>query len=282
MAISKKLKKQNAFRFDLWDTEMPARQSGQWGWVTSMKKQNAFRFDLCDTEMPARQSGQWGWVTPMLKRHIWTLVLFFVCCLTLGSYLTSLKINFFTPKWGAVSPTSWVYCEGDDRYPVNVLSLSFHKSLMYLPWTQMHWKEGWTENFICSRFPSSLFTPTAQLFFPMAFAQLFFFNFPRHSQTQHLLQAWLKCHQANQVYPVWNCNPHPDPPHHTPLITIISFCFHTTYHILTYFSFLSYPLSLFLLTLYCQNTISYTHVSAVWAEVFVFCSLMDPKSWGVQ
>ena len=109
-----------------------------------------------------------------------------------GSYLTSLKINFFTSKWGAVSPTSWVYCEGDDRYPVNVLSLSFHKSLMYLPWTQMHWKEGWTENFICSHFPSSLFTPTAQLFFPMAFARLFFFNFPRHSQTQHLLQALAK------------------------------------------------------------------------------------------
>lgn len=115
---------------------------------------------------------------------------------------------------------------------------------------------------------------------PHGFCLLFFWvspDTPRHSTSY---RPWLKCHQANQVHPVWNCNPHPDPPHHTPLITIISlFFFHTTYHILTYFSFLSYPLSLFLLTLYCQNTISYTHVSAVGAEVFVFCSLMDPKSW---
>lgn len=142
-----------------------------------------------------------------------------------GSYLTSLKINFFTSKWGAVCPTLWVYCEGDDRYPVNVLSLSFHKSLMYLPWTQMYWKEGWTENCICSHSPSSLFTPTSLLFFPMAFAcssSSISPDTPRHSTSY---RPWLKCHQADQVHPVWNCNPHPDPPHHTPLITIISFFF---------------------------------------------------------
>lgn len=45
MAISKKLKKQNAFRFDLCDTEMPARQSGQWGWVTSMLKTSYLNLD---------------------------------------------------------------------------------------------------------------------------------------------------------------------------------------------------------------------------------------------
>ena len=135
--------------------------------------------------MSAWQSGQWGWVmTSMLKGHIWTLVLLFVCCVTLGKLLNLFEDQLFQ----AVSPTSWVYCEEHDRYPVNVLSFSFHKSLIYLPWTQMRWKEGWTEIFICSHSPSSLFTPAAPLLFPMPLARLFF-NFSRHSQTQHLLQA---------------------------------------------------------------------------------------------
>lgn len=77
---------------------------------------------------------------------------------------------------------------------------------------------------------------------PHGFCLLFFWvspDTPRHSTSY---RPWLKCHQANQVHPVWNCNPHPDPPHHTPLITIISlffFSYHLPYSNLLLFSFLS-------------------------------------------
>lgn len=123
--------------------------------------------------------------------------------------------------------------------------------------------------------PFSLLPPRCSSSWLLPALLLSFPDLPRHSTSY---RPWLKCHQANQVHPVWNCNPL-NPPHPHTLITIISLFFIPTYHILTYFSFLSYPLSLFLLTLYCQNTISYTHVSAVGAEVFVFCSLTDRKSW---
>lgn len=117
-----------------------------------------------------------------------------LCCLLAGwpwiSYWISLSTNFFTYKSERVTPILCVYCEGHGRCLVSFLPLSFHKSLVYFPWTKMKWTEhkhhrlGTSSSATHSSFPF----PPVTLFFP-SFSWLFLFQM---SRMEHLLQALSK------------------------------------------------------------------------------------------